>query len=52
MRWYLALSGALLCGLSVLCALSIWRWEIGPEFWPAVPAMAVLGLLMLGEVTR
>jgi D-arabinose 1-dehydrogenase-like Zn-dependent alcohol dehydrogenase len=52
MRGYLALSGALLCAVAVLLMLSIWRWEIGPEFWPAVPGLGALGVLMLREVRQ
>lgn len=52
MRGYLALSGALLCAVAVLLVLSIRRWEIGPEFWPAAPALGALGMLMLREAVH
>ena len=50
MRGNLAIIGVLLVGLAALTLWALIEWEVGPEFWPAVPVFALLGVLMLREV--
>lgn len=33
--------------VAALLALSVWDWQLGPEFLPAAPVLALLGLLFL-----
>ena len=49
MRGNLAIIGLLLVGLAASALWAIIDWEIGPEFWPAVPLFALLGVLILRE---
>ena len=35
--------------LSALLALAVFDWQLGPEFLPAAPVLALLGLLFLGS---
>jgi len=35
--------GCLACAMSVGIAISIWNWQLGPEFWLFVPAFLAAG---------
>ena len=52
MRGNLTITGVLLVGLAATALGAIIEWEIGPEFWPAVPAFALLGALILREALQ
>ena len=49
MRNRLIEQGVLLIVSAVLLVLLIMDWQVGPEFWPAVPTFALLGALILRE---
>jgi hypothetical protein len=49
MRQNLAEIGVLLIALAALMLWAIIDWQVGPEFWPAVPTFALLGALILRE---
>lgn len=39
--------GVCLLIAAVLLALAVFDWQLGPEFLPAAPVLALLGLLFL-----
>ena len=43
MRGDLFFIGCMLGVMSGLLAVSIWTWDMGPEFWPFVPAFLLTG---------
>jgi len=49
MRNRLIEQGVLLIVSAVLLVLLIMDWQVGPEFWPAVPLLALLGALFIWE---